>query len=392
MASRRRIQRSSLGFTLIELLVVIAIIAVLIALLLPAVQQAREAARRTQCANKLKQIGLALNNYESTYRVFPVGRFLPDCVNAGVVQASYTSYTSTCGGTPGPGNWTGIQSVHLFLLPYMDQSQQYDMLNFEVTHSPRLLTSGVVTSPDFTAYAIALGVYTCPSDPVERVVTANNYRYNFGGSTPAGGALNWTNNATNTGADADGNPVIGNGAFTIGRGYGVANIPDGLSKTAFFSERVTGSGFNMATTPFDVRRDMTTAEPRDAASNPITPDVLMGRCVAAGPVNRVSSFNFNSNGRWLDGGDFSNGYLYASYSSTMYNHVATPNWVGPDCGTGSAIPDVPGEHAVVTARSFHSGGVNMLTGDGAVLFVGDSVDLGVWRGLGTRAGNESTSL
>ena len=104
-----------------------------------------------------------------------------------------------------------------------------------------------------------------------------------------------------------------------------------------------------------------------------------------------TAFNFASAGRWLAGDDFSNGWHAAAYASTMYNHVAPPNWVGVDCGTGSAIPDVPGEHAVVSARSLHTGGVNVLFGDGSVTFVGNSVGLAVWRAMGTRNGGEAVS-
>jgi len=381
--------RRRTGFTLIELLVVIAIIGVLIALLLPAVQQAREAARRSQCVNNLKQIGLALANYESSFKAYPPGRYTPDCISAaGVIQNSYTSYASTCGA---PGSTTGLRSVHIMLLPFLERSQDYDGMNMSVGHTPRMLLSGAPYNVNLTAYSVLAGIFLCPSDgaPGERLTTENNYRYNFGGSTPFGGATNWTSNFSGLNSSFNGLPIGGNGAFTIGAALRPRDMIDGLSKTAFFSERLRGSGGAVATDPVVKNRDMVTAIPRDGSSNPIMPDQLMANCTGALPGNLVSSFNFMSPGRWLTGDDYSNGWASAAYASTMYNHVAPPNWSSIDCGTGSAIPDTPGEHAVVTARSLHPGGVNVLYGDGSVQFVSDSIDLTLWRAQGTRNGGES---
>src|SRR5690349_568067 len=107
------------GFTLVELLVVIAIIGVLVALLLPAVQAAREAARRTTCVNNLKQMGLAAANYESAKGVFPPGRLNPDYAVGGTPQSSYTNYNNV---TQDANTKTGFYSVHIWLLPYMEQA------------------------------------------------------------------------------------------------------------------------------------------------------------------------------------------------------------------------------------------------------------------------------
>jgi prepilin-type processing-associated H-X9-DG protein len=115
-------------------------------------------------------------------------------------------------------------------------------------------------------------------------------------------------------------------------------------------------------------------------------DVLFNECGSWTPA--VSSFHFNSTGRWLDGSDFSNGWPFGFYSSTMYNHVAPPNWKGYDCGTYSAIPDAPGEHAIMTARSFHRGGVNVCFGDGSVRYFSETIAVPTWRALGTRDGLE----
>ena len=128
--------RKSHGFTLVELLVVIAIIGVLIALLLPAVQAAREAARRTQCTNNLKQMGLGAVNYESAHGRFPPGRLFPDWEKAnGTINSGYTNYQ---GGIQ-PTDKTGFYSVHIWLLPFMEAGNVYDLIDFDIAQVKKML-------------------------------------------------------------------------------------------------------------------------------------------------------------------------------------------------------------------------------------------------------------
>jgi len=373
--------RTHHGFTLVELLVVIAIIGILVGLLLPAVQAAREAARRMQCSNNLKQLGLATLNYESAVRRFPPGRLAPDFTINGAVQQSYTSYPSTLSA----GSATGFRSVHTFILPYMEQTNIYNLIDFTKPTSVRMTTGGGVTpiNANYQAYANAAGLFICPSCPNTGVlITENNYRYNFGGSTPFGGSRGSDRNDLDATSPA-GFSSKGNGAFSMGNGLSAGSYPDGLSNTTFFSERTKGSGRPLTGLP--AIEDVTNMQSRPQGL--IDANVMMADCGAMAPqIN--GGFNFNSSGRWLAGTDFSNGWPFGFYSSTMYNHVAPPNWRSIDCGTRSAIPDAPGEHAIISARSLHTGGVNASMGDGSVRFVSSSIDLIVWRAQGTRDGGE----
>lgn len=153
MLRRRRFA----GFTLIELLVVIAIIAILIALLLPAVQQAREAARRSQCRNNLKQLALALHNYHDTHNVFP-----PGAINPGVAASNNTRlpYTSNCAVECRNTPWS------LMIMPYIDQSPLYNQINFSLPMG-RAQRSGTGPSTDQGALFAntVLPIFRCPSDP-----------------------------------------------------------------------------------------------------------------------------------------------------------------------------------------------------------------------------------
>ena len=375
----RKVKR---GFTLIELLVVIAIIGVLVSLLLPAVQSAREAARRAQCVNNLKQIGIALHNYETAHSAFPPGRMTPDRLLNGSVGTSYTNY-NPFNGTVSPNSWTGFFSVHCHLLNYLEQVPAFNAMNFQVPNKSAIMSGGGVTvsSQNYTAFALAQATFLCPTDSNNNGtgVAENNYRYNFGGSTPYAGAVADNTQTTYT------KESRGNGAFSIGVSTKIADFRDGTSNTVVFAERTRGTGQNMAT-DLPGRSDIVTWPNR---SRTFTVDQLFNDCQAYQPA--VSSFNFSSMGRFLPGSDFANGWPFAWYSATMYNHVAPPNWRGQDCGNWSAIADTPGEHAIVSARSEHPGGANALFGDGSVRFVKDSVDVAAWRAIGTRNGGEAVS-
>lgn len=374
------------GFTLVELLVVIAIIGILVGLLLPAVQAAREAARRMQCSNNLKQIMLATLNYESSHKKMPPGRLAPDWSRNGSARRSYTSYGGVRQGA-GSSDWTGFRSVHIFILPYMEQTNIYNLIDFGAPSSVRMTRNGSPVNVNYQAYAQAASLFNCPSDAKSsNIVSENNYRYNFGGSTPFQGALDSRNNH-NLSATLGELNCRGNGAFTIRDALKVGAYTDGLSNTTFFSERNKGSGNNLRTSDPDNRFDIITMPGRTRGL--LDPDMIMNNCFNnPGP----SRFHFNSAGRWLQGSDFSNGWPFAFYSSTMYNHVVGPNWQGYDCGTWSAIPDAPGEHAIIAARSFHTGGVNAAMGDGSVHFQSSNIDLLIWRALGTRDGGEVVSI
>lgn len=209
------VRQRSRGFTLIELLVVIAIIAVLIALLLPAVQQAREAARRTQCRNNLKQLGLAMHNYNSSFNVMPAGRY----------SLAGTAYLG--------------HSTQTMLLPYFDQAPLYNVLNTSV---------GFNSAPNFTANSqTILPGLLCPSNPVTEGV-------NWTGATNPGGSDPNNDSArthyegiadTGTGRYAPLSLVMdnGNGMFYHDSKVTFRDMVDGASNTLAFCEIIAqGSG------------------------------------------------------------------------------------------------------------------------------------------------------
>jgi prepilin-type N-terminal cleavage/methylation domain-containing protein/prepilin-type processing-associated H-X9-DG protein len=325
------------GFTLIELLVVIAIIAILIALLLPAVQAAREAARRTQCVNNLKQLGLALHNYHAPWNCFPVG-FL------------YAYHGVLPNSSPLQYRWSALAQM----APFLEQTNLSNALNFDfpIAHMPT--TSGSLFWPYFpantTVMATQVALFLCPSDgaPAPAPETGpTNYTFCSGDGSNGGDATN-----------AD-------GVFILGFPQSVATVTDGSSQTAAASEQLLGiAGPYSQPSATPVPNPWYRAMARLAAA-PLTD---------AGCATASDGWLLNRGSSWWDG----------NYQNALYNHYLPPNATRPDC----IVYHNPGWK---DARSFHPGGVNLLYCDGHVAFVKDTVNLGIWQAIATRAGGEVVS-
>ena len=337
------------GFTLIELLVVIAIIAVLVALLLPAVQQAREAARRSQCKNNLKQIGLAIANYESSFTVYPFGKG----ASYGFLQA------------PVYARW----SQHAMLLPYLDQGPLYNSLNFNLPPDTPGMAGVINFMPPYQSPGgvntvgsqMKVPLFLCPSDitPASSWEGQNNYVGNQG---------TWLcDRNMDTPLATDISPSERSpGVFFYLSKVRPADVTDGMSNTAFFSEKMRGNGAP------DPKTDLFTM------ANQTSLGATYATCMA---TNLATATPLTS--KW------GASWVMGENCCTQYNHVAPPNTVS--CA-GLPFPGTMTNMAMqVSASSRHAGAVNVLMGDGAVRVAISSIDTGVWRAVGTRNGGEPVS-
>lgn len=317
------------AFTLIELLVVIAIIGTLIALLLPAVQKVREGANRMSCSNNLKQLGLALHNYEGVYHTFP----------------------------PAQNPFPLVFSPQARLLPYIEQENLQRLIDFT---QPPLDFFGTGTNPNDNASPncpskFQVKLLLCPSDAIWPRVPGSDY-----------GATNYVA-CVGSGTVASGSFFQGDGVFW-NQPTKFAAITDGTSSTVAFSETLLGNGStSTGATPGDAKRE------RLLVPVPTSPTPATCGSGAGGG-------NFWSGTRstqWING----------HYGHTLYNHYYPPNAANWDCGDSYGGGD-SSSSALTAARSNHSGGVNALFADGSVHFISNAVSLDTWRALATRAGGE----
>jgi len=360
------------AFTLVELLVVIAIIGMLIALLLPAVQAAREAARRMQCSNNLKQLALSVHNFVDSHNVFPNATF----------QSSLRSLATNTIPTTDQSNRVSFISCHVMILPYIEQTALWNEISSEREFAPPFPEPGIEPRfpfPMWRGWAIAannrIQAFLCPSDPANNAttpfsqytsgpylvgisanITSNSYRLNRG-DYPVDSWVPWpTRGVFGSGDSSD---------FCFG------GIPDGTSNTLMFSEAAIGDGSNER----NIRGGMVNNNnlnwhPTAAPNLRVTPMEIIAYRGIGGELNNAipdgqlvrANWGIGASGsRWMDG---------LNHYTSFFTFVP-PN--GPSATFFGWWPD---HRSVPAASSFHGGGVNAALCDGSVRFITDSIDSG----------------
>jgi prepilin-type N-terminal cleavage/methylation domain-containing protein/prepilin-type processing-associated H-X9-DG protein len=357
------------GFTLIELLVVIAIIAVLIALLLPAVQAAREAARRAQCANNFKQIGLAIHNYVTQIGCFPW-----------LMGSTATLYPKNTGGSD-PYTF----SAHTLLLPQMEQNAAYNAINFSFGanwfvgyNTTTKLMSGANDPCQLTAINFVIASFLCPSD--SSGVGRNNYMASNGTN------FDWWSQRTAGGPTIAAGPLVR--TYSNEPASSLEKITDGTSNTMAFSERLRGDGNPGTWSPGDIIVNV----PINTLFNLATGcnyTMQLPPCQQNLPTAIQQCETYYQANPTTSTFDYA-GYYWASanYNQTIFNVILTPNSKAKDC---SPYPTYAIAYGLITARSRHPGGVNVLMADGSGRFVKDSINPQIWYAIASRSGGEIVS-
>ena len=323
------------AFTLVELLVVIAVIGILIALLLPAVQAAREAARRSQCSNNLRQIGLAIHNYENTYRCLPASAIIDQSVTV-------TSNNEAWG-------------VHGRILHFLEQGNVYEKINLNIGW-------------DFQTpiHGLRIASYSCPSDPGSRRVR-----------DPGGGRVHLvpTTYGFNLGTWFVYNPATrqgGDGVFFPNSHLRLADVTDGTSNTLLAAEVKAWQPYRRNGGP------PSTTIPNDATA-------------AAVIVTSGAEFKDTGHTEWPDGRVHHTGFTATLTPNTFVSVTNAGQAFDMDFNSwqegrnGSAGSPT---YAIVTSRSFHPGVIQAALVDGSVRTVPQTIELTTWRGLATRGGGE----
>jgi len=339
MSSRRK------AFTLVELLVVIAIIGILIALLLPAVQAAREAARRSQCTNNLKQFVLAGHNYHDVYKTFP--RF------------SYT-YSADSG-----SHWEGF-SVHTMLLPYIEQGALYDQwkIRYDTTPDPGAGWWVGGGGGHFSAVRkTAIAAFLCPSanrSPMSGWLWGPGCNY----AVSMGPSLDWDNSTTTP------------GVFRMWHETKISDILDGTSNTIFAAEMLTGDNNGGMYTPGEPVRNAQFSGSRSYPNTFTKADIdAWGQQCEANKNDHLSSNGWN--------------WICCNMTQTVFNTVVPPNWQFPTCIAVNPPGMASDRDGAYPSRSFHPGGTVHALADGSVRFISETIKYDTYQALGTRAMGET---
>lgn len=345
-------RKSLLGFTLVELLVVIAIIGILVGLMLPAVQAAREAARRMQCGNNMKQMALAVHNYHDTHKVFPqpLGK-RGGCPNCGATDAA---------------------GVHVVLLPFVEQSALkalYDGTTDEKNEARKTKVSGYRCPSDGGLDFIS--AFTAAYDADDNIVYLDRATCNYMVSNGSGTAYNY-----DTTVESD-------GIFSMWNVTSFASMTDGSSKTVMLSEAIIGNGENGGDAPDPMQPWTKTAYwARGAATPRSNATGLWSGNGTPGVEEVYADDNLDIGNDLLASSSTTwrgwRGYTWDTSRSvaTGFNTFVTPNPRHADWGYGNTCM------GFFAARSFHSGGVNAALADGSVSFVSNNIDRQEWQRMG----------